>query len=204
MKLTPIYLAFAVTVLLSSCKTNDLQLKDGDLIFQTSLSSQSKAIQLATKSKYSHMGIILTNNGKQMVYEAISTVQFTPITSWIKRGEGGHFVVKRLKNVNSILTVQSLEKLDSVAALFGGKPYDLLFNWSDEKLYCSELVWKMYDRALNVQIGELQKLNDFDLSNPQVQNKMKERYGDDLPLGESVISPEQMFHSSLLETVYQQ
>ena len=34
------------------------KIKDGDLIFQTSLSQQSKAIQLATKSKYSHCGII--------------------------------------------------------------------------------------------------------------------------------------------------
>ena len=150
------------------------------------------------------MGIILTQNGKQMVYEAVGPVQFTPITSWIKRGEGGHFVVKRLKNADSILTSQNMAKLDSVATLFKGKPYDLLFEWSDEKLYCSELVWKMYDRALNIQIGELKKLGDFDLSNPIVQDKMKERYGDAIPLGESVISPEQMFQSSLLETVCQE
>ena len=204
MKLTLTYLVFAVTVLLSSCKPNNLHLKDGDIIFHTSRSSQSKAIQLVTKSKYSHMGIILTHNGKQMVYEAVGPVQFTPITSWTERGEGGHFVVKRLKNADSILTSKNTAKLDSVAALFKGKPYDLLFEWSDEKLYCSELVWKMFDRALNIQIGELQKLGDFDLSNPLVQDKMKERYGDAIPLRESVISPEQMFQSSLLETVCQE
>ena len=34
------------------------KIKNGDIIFQTSKSSQSKAIQLATNSKYSHMGII--------------------------------------------------------------------------------------------------------------------------------------------------
>ena len=33
-------------------------IKEGDIIFQTSTSSQSKAIQLATHSKYSHVGII--------------------------------------------------------------------------------------------------------------------------------------------------
>ena len=203
MKLTSTYLAFVAAILLSSCKPNSLQLKNGDLIFQTSRSSQSKAIQLATKSNYSHMGIILTQNGKQMVYEAVGPVQFTPISNWIKRGEGGHFVVKRLTNANTILTSQNIAKLDSVAVSFKGRPYDLLFEWSDEKLYCSELVWKMYDRALNIQIGELQKLGEFDLSNPLVRDKMKQRYGDAIPLGESVISPEQMFQSSLLETVYQ-
>ena len=34
------------------------EIKNGDLIFQTSLSGQSKAIQLATDSKYSHCGLI--------------------------------------------------------------------------------------------------------------------------------------------------
>ncbi|MES2797692.1 MAG: hypothetical protein V4683_17115 [Bacteroidota bacterium] len=34
------------------------EIKNGDLIFQTSLSGQSKAIQLATNSKYSHCGLI--------------------------------------------------------------------------------------------------------------------------------------------------
>ncbi|MFN5642554.1 MAG: hypothetical protein ACK45S_09180 [Sphingobacteriales bacterium] len=34
------------------------EIKNGDLIFHTSRSYQSKAIQLATKSKYSHCGIV--------------------------------------------------------------------------------------------------------------------------------------------------
>jgi hypothetical protein len=37
------------------------KIKNGDLIFQTSTSKQSKAIQLATDSKYSHCGIIYKN-----------------------------------------------------------------------------------------------------------------------------------------------
>src|SRR5690606_5876902 len=38
-------------------------IQNGDIIFQTSKSSQSQAIQLATKSKYSHMGIIYESEG---------------------------------------------------------------------------------------------------------------------------------------------
>lgn len=34
------------------------EIQNGDIIFQTSTSGQSKAIQIATGSKYSHMGII--------------------------------------------------------------------------------------------------------------------------------------------------
>ncbi len=39
-------------------------IKEGDIIFQTSLSSQSKAIQLATNSKYSHIEIIFKDKSK--------------------------------------------------------------------------------------------------------------------------------------------
>ena len=35
-----------------------LDLQDGDIIFHTSTSSQSKALQLAMNSPYSHMGIV--------------------------------------------------------------------------------------------------------------------------------------------------
>lgn len=47
------------TEIVQNEKTIDLSdYKNGDIIFQTSKSNQSKAIQLATDSKYSHMGII--------------------------------------------------------------------------------------------------------------------------------------------------
>ncbi len=39
------------------CEAN-YQPKDGDIIFQSSQSSQSKAVEQATNSPYSHMGII--------------------------------------------------------------------------------------------------------------------------------------------------
>jgi hypothetical protein len=39
------------------CFCNSYQPRAGDILFQTSKSAQSKAVQLATKSKYSHMGI---------------------------------------------------------------------------------------------------------------------------------------------------
>ena len=40
-----------------------------------------------------------------------------------------------------------------------------------------EVVWKVYQNALGMRVGEQQKLKEFDLSNPLVQAKLKERYG---------------------------
>jgi uncharacterized protein YycO len=177
------------------------ELKSGDIIFQTSKSRQSKAIQLATGSKYSHMGIVYNENGKLYVYEAVQPVKLTKIEDLINRGEKKHFVVKRLKNAESILTPEKLERIKSIGKKYKGKNYDIYFEWSDEKIYCSELVWKMYKEATGIEIGEIQKLSDFDLSNELVKKIMTERYGEKIPLDEKVISPIAMFESNELETI---
>ena len=179
------------------------QFQNGDIIFQTSLSRQSKAIQLATNSQYSHCGIICIENGIFYVLEAIQPIKYTPLTDWINRGANGQFTVKRLKNATTVLTLKNIDKLKTESTKFIGKNYDLTFEWSDEKIYCSELIWKIYDGALGIKIGHLQKLKDFNLTNPYVQKIIKERYGKDIPLNEIVISPEAIFKSELLETVIQ-
>ena len=61
----------------------------------------------------------------------------------------------------------------------------------------------MYDRGLHRQLGQLQQLRNFDLSNPAVQAKLRERYGAQLPLSEPVISPASIFSSPELVTVVQ-
>jgi hypothetical protein len=197
-----IIVLIVVLLPLFNCSKKVPQFQNGDIIFQTSLSSQSQAIQLATHSKYSHMGIIYEENGNYYVFEAIQPVQLTKADKWIKRGKNGHFIVKRLKNSEIRLTNDVLKKMKAIGQEFEGKNYDLYFEWSDERVYCSELVWKIYKRALNIEIGKLQQIKDFDLSNPIVQSKMKERYGNNIPLNESVISPSQMYKSDELIEVY--
>jgi len=176
-------------------------LRDGDLIFQTSLSNQSKAIQLATNSKYSHCGLIYKRGREFYVFEAIQPVSLTPMDEWIARGEGGRFVVKRLKNFEQVLTPPALERMKLIGDDWLGKSYDLAFEWSDDKLYCSELVWKIYQRGAKVEIGKLERLKDFNLANKEVQQKLEERYGADIPMNDQVISPVAIFESDLLMTV---
>lgn len=83
----------------------------GDIVFQISRSSQSKVIQLATHSAYSHTGMVVIRNKKPYVFEAIGPVVYTP----------------------------------------------------------------------------LQKLSEFDLRSPLVRAKLRERYGQAIPMDETVI-----------------
>lgn len=177
------------------------EIKNGDLIFQTSVSKQSKAIQLATKSKYSHCGIIYKKDSKFFVLEAVQPVKNTPIEKWIARGLNGKYVIKRLRNADKILNANVLSKMEEIGSQFIGKNYDSTFEWSDDKIYCSELIWKIYQRATGIEIGKPQKLINFDLSNIAVKKKLKDRYGDKIPTDEIVISPASIFDSELLTTV---
>ena len=189
-------------VLLVACSAGGAPaVQGGDIIFQTSRSPQSLAIQRATHSPYSHMGIILYRSGRPFVFEAIATVRYTPLVEWIDRGSGGHYVVKRLRDAANVLAPPRLARLRRAAESFQRRPYDPTFEWSDNRLYCSELVWKIYDRAVGVQIGGLQRLRDFDLSDVEVRARMQERYGSRVPLDEVVISPAAMFAASNLVTV---
>jgi uncharacterized protein YycO len=179
----------------------DKILHEGDIIFQTSKSGQSLAIQLATHSKFSHCGILFKDSTGWYVLEAVQPVKKTSLKEWISHGDEGHYWVRRLKTASETLTPQVLSAMKQIGSTFTGKNYDLYFGWSDERIYCSELVWKIYKRAANLEVGKLQKLKEFDLTSPAVQKKMKERYGNEVPMEELVISPGKIYDSDLLVTV---
>lgn len=170
----------------------------GDVIFQISQSSQSLAIQAATKSKYSHVGMIVLRDGKPYVFEAVQPVKYTKLQDWINRGKNKHYVVKRLK---AGMTAEAASTLVTQSKAYEGKNYDLVFGWSDDKIYCSELVWKLYKSAADIELAPLSKLGSFDLTHPAVKAKLKERYGNNIPLDEKVVPPSALFDSDLLVTV---
>jgi hypothetical protein len=176
--------------------------QEGDIIFQISQSDLSTAIQLATHSKYSHCGIIFKRDDDQWyVYEALQPVRYTPLLQWISRGKNRICVVKRLKDAASVLTPAVITKMKAAGQPFNGKDYDFYFGWSDERIYCSELVWKIYKQATGLEIGKLQTMKAFDLKSPAVKQQMQQIYGDHIPLDEKIISPVSMMESPLLVTV---
>jgi len=113
--------------------------------------------------------------------------------------------VKRLVDGESVMGRNGFKKAMTVySKSFAGKPYDFYFGWSDDKIYCSELVWKIYKEAFNVEIGNLQRLRDFDLSSEKVKQKLRERYQKQIPLDEKVISPAAIFEAANLRTIAEQ
>ncbi|WP_202702974.1 YiiX family permuted papain-like enzyme [Flavobacterium sp. UGB4466] len=184
-------------------KENTLQTKiqDGDIIFQTSQSPQCEAVRIATNSKFSHCGIIYDINGKWFVFEAVQPVKLTPFNEWIQHGKEAKYLVKRLKNSAKVLTPVVLQKMKEYSQQFDGKEYDAYFEWSDTRIYCSELIWKIYKNAANIELSKLKQLKDFNLTDQRVQKIIKERYGNSIPLDEKVVAPVDLADSDLLKTV---
>lgn len=174
---------------------------EGDIIFQSSQSNQCKAVKLATHSEYSHVGMITFINGKPFVLEAVEPVRTTELTTWIAHGTGGHYTVMRLKNRDSEIESSEIPIAQALAKKMLGIHYDIYFNWGDDQMYCSELVWKIYKRGYGVEICPLRKMKEFDLTSPEVKAIMKQRYGNNPPLEEAVVAPSDLSNSTLLYEV---
>jgi hypothetical protein len=186
-----------LVVLLLSFQVNAQKFKDGDIIFQSSYSQQSAAIEEATQSPYSHCGIIFYENNVAYVYEAVQPVGKRTLESWIESGVNEKYVVKRLKDSTIIGTNERAEMKKFILNQFG-KNYDGVFNWSDKEMYCSELVYKCYLNACQIKLTTPLPLRDFNIDGPIVRKVMKQRYGNEIPYDELMVSPDQLFKSSKL------
>jgi hypothetical protein len=146
-------------------------LKSGDVILQTTTSSQAPAIVLASGSRWSHVGIVAVERGGVFVVEASGRVQKTPLQRFLRRGVGGMYTVLRHHDVDdargAAIVAQAKKHL--------GAPYDVAFSRGDRALYCSELVAVAFHDA-GLDVGAWQKVGDLHLDNPVVERLIERRW----------------------------
>lgn len=188
-----------ISLTISSCGQKSTVPQDGDIVFHESTSRQSPIIKLAQHSKWTHCGIVFHIGDKAYVYEAVDPVRYTPLKDWVARGKDGVYCAKRLK---SPLSASSIEKMKTVGAKYKGKHYDTLFQWSDNRMYCSELVWKIYFEGAGIEVCKPNHFSDYSISLPRVKKLIKERYGDKFDPSEQIVSPQALFKSKLLKKVH--
>lgn len=186
----------------SKAKSATPALRDGDILFQTMGGGQSDAIALATGSKWTHVGIAFNDADGCMVYEAVGPVKKTPLAAWIAQGDG-HYAVKRWAESAARLDAAAVANLHKAIVPYMGLAYDWEFRWSDEKIYCSELVWKLYEAGIGVRLCEPKPLKDYHLDSDLVQRTMKERYGSAPPMDEPMVAPATLFECPALTTVFE-
>jgi len=131
-------------------------LKDGDIVFQTTMDVQSWAVIFASGSPFTHMGFIKLTKRGPVVVEAVGPVKETPLQDWMVREFAMRVSIKRMKG---------LSEKDAQAALAAarreyGKPYDIYFLPDDNAYYCSELVHDSFDRA-GITLGKVEKVGEL-------------------------------------------
>lgn len=187
--LSPVPLASAGEPALSS-------LREGDIVFTASAAGQGEAIIAATGSIYTHCGIVFEKDGKLSVLEAVQPVGTVSLEDFKSRGKPGTFAARRLRTA---VTPDAYRHAREWAEAQLGKNYDARFQWGDDKIYCSELVWKTYRKA-GIELCPLRRFRDYDLQKPSVRKIIDERFGgmDRVPMDEKVVAPSDLAESPLL------
>ena len=193
-------LKYLAPCLISLISTLSAQWKNGDIIFTKTEGRQAIAVEAATESPWTHTAVIFMQNGKPIVLEAVQPVQIISLDAYLKRSDKtSKHSFKRLKDP-SPLKQDVFIRASAWAKKHVGKNYDGRFQWSDQTLYCSELVWKVYHQCAGIELCRVKKVKEYNLEHPKVKQLIKERFGsvDKLNLEEKIVAPSDIFESELL------
>lgn len=168
-------------------------LKTGDIVLQASQSGMAESIRKATRSPYSHVGVVEVARDGVWVVEAISPVSRTEFAKWRRRGQGGRLTVMRPR-----LEAKQLQAAVDAAKRELGKPYDVRYAWDDERIYCSELVVKAFERGAQVTYGERVRLDSLELG--AFEKSLAVKLG--VPLSQEVVPPGSLASDPRLEVVF--
>lgn len=147
-----VFIIFLLTVFVDSAFAKGLEfakLKTGDIIFRKEDSFLSDRFEKLDGRGYSHVGIIYLKNNQIFVLHIEQNsekndLKIVSLKKYLKYAT--RYKIKRLKtsyNEKSInINIQKIIK--------DNPKFDFKFDLkSDDKMYCTELVYKMYERSFN-------------------------------------------------------
>ena len=185
----------AAALLLAGCGSA-YKPQTGDLVFQSLPHGRLvDAIEGATGSPYSHCGIVEENTIRWSVIEAIGPVKSTTLYEWKKRGRGEKIWVYRLKDK----TPEERTALAEAAKAYLGRPYDIRYRMDDEKIYCSELLYKAHLKLTGRPLGKIQTLGGLDWK--PFEELIREIEKAPPPLDREMITPRAVSEAPELEFV---
>ena len=165
----------------NSIDVTDLQ--EGDVVFIESQSSQSPYIKVGTMSKWTHCGVVVNTPQGLKVLEASKTVRLTPFAKFIGSAKNDNWTVKRPD--------QKLEKPISYSKYLG-MPYDLEFKFNNGKMYCSELVWLVYQDQ-DIELCKPRKVSSFLMTRiPKVKKLIQKRH---ISMDQTAVAPVDLYKS---------
>jgi hypothetical protein len=129
-------------------------IQNGDIVFRNGTDEVSRAARTMNRidTSYSHCGLVFIENDTVFVYHALGgsynpsqKLRREPIDSFCTPKDHDRFALYRY-NMNNVM----VEKLETTVSGYykAGLRFDLYFNFfSDDKMYCSEFVFKSLNKA---------------------------------------------------------
>jgi hypothetical protein len=138
----------------------------------------------------------VSDRGDVSVIEALRVVTRTPWRAWQRRARrGGDVLVLRPKG----LAADRRAAAAAAARAFLGRPYDPRFGWDDDRIYCSELVVKAYERGAGVSLGKRERLGDLRLLG--IEKAAELRWGGPVPKDLVLVTPASLAEDGRLDLV---
>jgi len=154
------------------------------------------AIEGITGSPYSHCGVVTKIDEEWYVIEAIGPVKETPLGEFIAQGRQFEIDVFRLKEEYR----EGIDGFISHLRSYRGKPYDLRYRMDDSKIYCSELIYKAFEKQYGEELGDIKKLGDMNWK-PYESTIVHYERGP-VPLDREMITPIAVAEATQVEMVY--
>lgn len=169
----------------------------GDFVFQSLPHDPLvDAIEGSSGSPFSHCGIVKRRGEQWVVIEAIGPVKETTLSWWIAQGRDKAFVAFRLRDP----LVKKVPPILAAAEKYEGRPYDIHYDMDDEKIYCSELLYKSVRDATGRQLGKIRKLGELHWQ-PYEQVIRRIENGN-LPLDREMITPRDFSEAPELRQIF--
>lgn len=190
-------------------------LQNGDIIFESARSDQALAIMFATRSLYTHAGVVERDaDGSVYVIQAAQVVMKTPLADFISQSYGERITIMRFPGLSPGMAAQ----VAAAAVALEGRPYDFFFRLTPDEIYCSELVYDAFLNGAHITLGHLQPIGSLGIDNFAVKKIIAARWQWDpdcrtqgtkdfaacfaIIKARPIISPVSLAQDARLETLY--
>lgn len=164
--------AIALLLLATAAPTVDAgDLRTGDVLLHTSRSAQSTAVAVATRSSFTHVGVVVRDGDDVWVVEAAGHARKTRVEDFLSRGVSSATVLRDAR----LDAAAVRERVRREVLALVGRPYDVAFAEGADALYCSELVVEAWRKA-GLPLGVEEKVGDLDLQAPPVRALFDQRW----------------------------
>lgn len=184
----------------ASCPLEKVNLRVGDIVFIEATNYVFQRVSVAQGGWMNHAGIVVREKGELVVAEStIPWVRTASLCKFNNKSKDQRFEVKR---VYRELMMSEEKGLYLLAKDMKRTLYDLGFDFTSNRMYCSKFVRYLVKEIMGVELGTRQKLEELykDQDDSEI-TFWTVWYGGKIPWERITVTPKSLYDDSQLEVV---